>query len=245
MRVWGAIDLRGGAAVQLVGGSYDAERVRVTDLAGLADRWSACFGGVHVIDLDAALGRGSNVDAVRSVTARSTRPVQLGGGIRDDEAVAAAFAAGAARVIVGTRALEDAAWLERIAALHPGRVVLAADRRGGAVLTRGWTAASPLTLDDLLARAAELPLAALLVTDVAREGGLGGADVRAFEAIARASAHPLIAAGGIAALEDLRALRAAGVAEAVVGMAAYTGAIEPDEVAREFPVSEIEGACTR
>ena len=245
MRVWGAIDLRDGAAVQLVGGRYDTERVRVADVNGLADRWSACFGGVHVIDLDAALGHGSNAVAIRSLAARVTRPLQLGGGIRDDDAVAGAFAAGASRAIVGTRALEDAAWRERIASLHPGRIVLAADRRDGAMLTRGWTAAAPLSLDDVLARVSALPLAALLVTDVAREGALLGIDAPAFEALARASVHPIVAAGGIASLDDLRALRDAGVAEAVVGMAAYTGAIDPEDVSHEFPVPEAEGAATR
>ena len=244
MRVWGAIDLRDGAAVQLVGGSYDAERVRVTDLDALADRWSACFGGVHVVDLDAALGRGSNTDAIRRIGARATRPVQLGGGIRDDDAVAAALDTGAARVVVGTRAMQDEAWLARTAERRPGRVVLAADHRGGVVLTHGWTAATALTLGELLARAADLPLAAVLITDVAREGALGGVDVRRFAALARAAAQPLVAAGGIASIDDLRALRDAGVAEAVVGMAAYTGAVDPDEVGREFPILDTQKAAT-
>lgn len=245
MRVWGAIDLRDGAAVQLVGGRYDAERVRVSDLDALTQRWSASFGGLHVVDLDAALGHGANADAIRRVRTCATRPLQLGGGIRDDEAVADAFAAGAERVVVGTRALEDAAWLERIAALHPDRIVLAADQRAGKVLTRGWTAESPLSLDELLARVGALPLAAVLVTDVAREGAQGGVDVRAFAALARRTTQPLVAAGGIASIDDLFALRDAGVEEAVVGMAAYTGAIDPDDVAREFPVHEPEGARSR
>lgn len=234
MKVWGAIDLKDRAAVQLVGGRPEDERVRVTDIDALLDRWSAAFAGVHVIDLDAALGTGDNARLVERLAGRATVPLQVGGGLRDDDAVERVFALGATRAIVGTRALDDGPWLARLAARWPGRVVLAADQRDGRVLRRGWTDATELRLDALLDEVSALPLAAVLVTDVAREGALGGADAGAFGALARACAHPLIAAGGIASLDDLRALRDAGVAEAVVGMAAYTGAIDPEAVAREF-----------
>ncbi|HUF13992.1 MAG TPA: HisA/HisF-related TIM barrel protein [Longimicrobiales bacterium] len=234
MRVWGAIDLREGAAVQLVGGVLGSERVRVTDIDTLVARWSACFHGIHVVDLDAALGRGSNRETIRRIVSRTDGPLQLGGGLRDGDAVADALASGVARAIVGTRAVDDAAWLEAVARRFPGRIVLAADQRDGVVLRRGWTAASDLPVPALLERVAKLPLAAVLVTDVRREGGVGGVDTDAFERLTRGCAHSLIAAGGIASLDDLRALRDAGVAEAVVGMAAYTGAIVPEDVAVEF-----------
>lgn len=252
MRVWGAIDLRDGAAVQLVGGALDAERVRVTDIETLVDRWSACFGGIHVVDLDAALGRGANRATIGEILARAGAPVQLGGGVRDDVAVTRALApAGApavARVVVGTRAIDDPRWLEEIATRFPDRIVLAADQRDGVVLRRGWTAASGMGVEALLERVADMPLAAVLVTDVGREGRLGGVDADAFAALARLCPRPLIAAGGIASLDDMRALRDAGIAEAVVGMAAYTGAIVAEDVAREFPAPETipnHGAAVR
>lgn len=234
MRVWGAIDLREGVAVQLVGGRPETERVRVADVDDLVDRWSAVFGGVHVVDLDAALGSGANIRVIERILERSPLPVQVGGGLRSEAAVAHVLESGAARAIVGTRAVDDPAWLAALAARWPGRVVLAADQREGVVLRRGWTEASPLRVEELLEQCAGLPLAAILVTDVTREGALGGIDAAAFGRHARACALPLIAAGGIAALPDLHALRAAGVAEAVVGMAAYTGGLDLDAVAREF-----------
>lgn len=234
MRVHAAIDLRGGAAVQLVGGRPETERVRLPDPAALARRWSPSFAGLHVVDLDAALGSGSNATAVAAILAATDRPVQVGGGLRDDDAVAATLAGGARRTIVGTRAVDDAAWLERLARRWPGRIVVAADVRDGAVLRRGWTATAAVGFDDLLARLAALPLAAVLVTDVGREGALGGADVDLFARLAAATPHPLIAAGGIATLDDLCRLRDRGVAEAVLGMALYTGAITPEAVRATF-----------
>ena len=234
MRVWGAIDLMGGAAVQLVRGRPEDERVRIADVDGLLERWSAAFDGVHVIDLDAALGTGDNRPVIERLAARCRAPLQLGGGLRTDDAVARALDMGVARAIVGTRALDEPAWLDRLARSWPGRIVLAADQRDGRVLRRGWTEATVQSVGALLEAVAALPLAGVLVTDVAREGGLGGVDAQHFGELARACAQPLIAAGGIASFDDLHALRDAGVAEAVVGMAGYTGAIEPESIARDL-----------
>ena len=234
MRVWGAIDLRAGAAVQLVGGRPETERVRVTDVDALLDRWASAFGAVHIVDLDAALGTGDNGALIERLVARTTVPLQVGGGLRTTDAVERVLGLGAARVIVGTRALDDRAWLADLAERWPGCIVLAADQRAGRVLRRGWAESIDRTVTELLADVATLPLAAVLVTDVGREGRLGGVDAPAFGELARASAHPLIAAGGIRDLDDLGALRAAGVAEAVVGMAAYTGALDPERLRADF-----------
>lgn len=233
MRVWGAIDLMGGAAVQLVRGRADAEKVRVTDVEGLLDRWSAAFDGVHMIDLDAAFATGHNSALIGRLVLRTAAPLQIGGGLRTERAVESVLATGASRAIVGTRAIDEPAWLERLSLRWPGRLVLAADERDGCVLRRGWTEAAPLSVEELIVAVADLPLAAVLVTDVSREGGLGGANAERFGMLARTCPHPLVAAGGIASLADLHALQAAGVAEAVVGMAAYSGAIEPESIARE------------
>ena len=230
-----AIDLRGGRVVQLVGGQPGTERVSLPDPASVAARWeSDGFAMLHVVDLDAALGSGSNREAVRAVLGAVRIPVQIGGGGRSVADVDALMEAGAARVVVGTRAVEHPQWLEQLAAAYPGRVVLAADVRDGRVLTRGWTASTALGATDLLARVASLPLAGVLVTDVGREGRMQGADVVLFESLVEASRQPLIASGGIAGTADLTALAAAGLHAAVLGMALYTGALDAPVIARSY-----------
>src|SRR5690606_37055052 len=176
-----------------------------------------------------------NRAAVEAILAAVDVPVQVGGGVRDDETADALLAAGAARVIAGTRAVEDAAWIAALAERHPGRVIVAADVRGRVVVTRGWTAGAGITVDALLRRLEPLPLAGLLVTDVSREGRMAGADAARFAALAAATRHPVIAAGGIAGMDDLRALAARGIAGAVLGMALYTGGLDAREAARGFP----------
>lgn len=230
-----AIDLRGGQAVQLVGGVPGSERVRLPDPVRVARRWiDAGFAGLHIVDLDAALGEGGNRDAVRALLADSTVPCQVGGGVRDDEAVNALAEAGAERIIAGTRAIEDRPWLEQTTAAYPGTIVVAADARAGHIVTRGWTRATDLDAGDFLDSLDGLSLAGVLVTDVGREGRQQGVDVGLFERLARRASCPLQAAGGIASIDDLRALEALGVAAAVLGMALYTGGIDAATAAREF-----------
>jgi phosphoribosylformimino-5-aminoimidazole carboxamide ribotide isomerase len=230
MRVYAAVDVRGGAAVQLVGGRPETEKIRLPDPAAVARGWlDAGFSAIHVVDLDAALGHGDNGAAVaeiaRAVAGRAS--LQVGGGIRDDEAVARTLELGADRVVVGTRGVEDRAWLESTAAAHPGRIVLAADVKGGFVLSRGWTEATDLDAVAFLEGLDPLPLAGVLVTDVDREGREGGADAALFRRLVAATRHPLMAAGGIAAAADIEALARAGVDGAVLGMALYSGRIDP------------------
>jgi phosphoribosylformimino-5-aminoimidazole carboxamide ribotide isomerase len=232
---WPAVDLRGGRVVQWVGGDPRAERVSLPDPVAVAERWvEAGFAALHVVDLDAALGHGDQRGIVREMLGRVAVPVQVGGGVRGERDVDELVAAGAARVVVGTRAVSDRPWLERVAAAHPGRLVVAADTRGGRVLTHGWTASAGLEVDDFVAGLAGLPLAAVLVTDVDREGQARGADLPLFRRLASVSGPPLLAAGGIASAEDLAGLAAARVAGAVLGMALYTGALDAPVVAREY-----------
>lgn len=236
MIAYAAIDLRRGRVVQLVGGRPEVERVSWPDPAAVAGQWLKCgFAGLHVVDLDAALGQGENLAAIRAIIAAAAEiPVQAGGGIRSTAAADAVLQAGAARVVVGTRAVEDLAWLRRLAGRWPGRVVVAADVRGEEVVVRGWTAGSGIRADELLAQLGELPLAGVLVTDVAREGRMAGADVAAFRRLAALSPHPLIASGGVAGEADLVALARTGVAGVVLGMALYTGALDAAAVARQY-----------
>lgn len=240
MIAYAAIDLRGGRVVQLVGGRPEAERISLPDPDAVARQWIECgFAGLHVVDLDAALGSGTNDDEVRAVlqaasAAGGTVPVQVGGGVRTTERVRALLDAGAARVVVGTRAVEEPAWLEELAVLAPGRIVLAADVREGQVVVRGWTADAGISADTLMRRVAALPLAAVLVTDVSREGSMKGVDVAAFRDLADTCAQPLIASGGVADVLDLGRLERAGAAGAVLGMALYTGALDAREVAEKY-----------
>lgn len=230
-----ALDLREGACVQLVGGDYAREAVRLADpLAVAADFAAAGFAHLHVVDLDAATGRGSNRAVVEALLAADGASIQCGGGARDDAALDALLAAGAARVVVGTRALEDPAWLRAAAARAPGRLVVAVDVRGRDVATRGWQGALARPPGEVLASLEALPLAGVLVTAVHREGRLEGPDLALVETVAAATRHPVQAAGGIASPADLRALADRGAAAAVLGMAIYTGALDPRAVAEEF-----------
>ncbi|GMU06070.1 1-(5-phosphoribosyl)-5-[(5-phosphoribosylamino)methylideneamino] imidazole-4-carboxamide isomerase [Corallococcus caeni] len=231
-----AIDLREGACVQLVGGSYEAERVRVNDPLDALKQWlSLGFRTFHVVDLDAALGKGSNADVVaRLVSYAPGLTFSVGGGVREASRVEAVLAGGASSVVVGTRAIEDLAWLTEVSERFPGRVVVAADVKGREVVTRGWTAGSARDIRDVLSALEPLPLGGLLVTAVHKEGQLGGVDLPLMEEVARSSRHRLHASGGVTTLEDLRALAKVGAHGAVVGMALYTGRLDARAVAREF-----------
>lgn len=234
MIVLPAIDLRRGRVVQWVGGRPETERVSLPDPLAVAQRWCAAgFAGLHVVDLDAALGDGDNRAAIARLLRRVPLPVQVGGGVRRERDVEELLAAGAARVVAGTRAVADRPWLERVTARWPGRIVAAADTRGGEVVTHGWTAGSGRRVTELVAELAPLPLAAVLVTDVDREGSASGVDDALFARLVPAG-PPLVAAGGIAGVPDLARLAAAGVAGAVLGMALYTGALDAPAIAREF-----------
>jgi len=233
-----AIDLRGGRVVQLVGGRPEDERISLPDPAAVARRWiDTGFTALHVVDLDGALGTGRNgsaISAILELAGGHGALVQVGGGVRDDETAAALLDAGAARVIAGTRAIEEPSWLEALAAQYPDRVVVAADVRGTEVVSRGWTERSGVRITELLARLEGLPIAGVLVTDVDREGSMSGADASRFRGFVGATRHPLLAAGGIASERDLRALADAGAAGAVLGMALYTGAVDGYTAARAY-----------
>ncbi|MBW3553367.1 MAG: 1-(5-phosphoribosyl)-5-[(5-phosphoribosylamino)methylideneamino] imidazole-4-carboxamide isomerase [Gemmatimonadetes bacterium] len=230
MNVFAALDLRGGAVVQLVGGDPAAERVRLPDAAAVARRWrDAGFRSLHVVDLDAALGTGANEEAVEAIARERLGLLQVGGGIRDRDAITRVLALGVDRAIVGTRAVEDGVWLEDVATACPGRLVVAADVRDGVVVTRGWTESAALPATAFIAGIGGLPLAAVLVTDVTREGREEGIDGALFDRVIAASPYPVIAAGGIAGRDDLMMLRDMGAAGAVLGMALYTGRIDPAE----------------
>lgn len=230
-----AVDLRDGRCVQLVGGDYAKEAVRLEDPVEVARRWVALgFARLHLVDLDAATGRGSNAETLREILRDTTVPAQLGGGVRTSEGVQEWLDAGANWVVVGTRGVEDPDWLAEEASLNPGRIILAADVRERKVVTKGWAATSSRDIEELIDELVALPLGGILVTAVHKEGLLQGTDLPLMEAVAERAPWPTIASGGISSLQDLRNLEDRGVAAAVLGMALYTDAIDPRLVAEEF-----------
>jgi len=230
-----AIDLRDGCCVQLVGGSFADERVRLPDPMAVAHTWiDAGFRRLHVVDLDAAMSCGSNADVIERLLGVNDVDIQVGGGVRSTESAERLFRLGAAAIVVGTRALHDRPWLVEIAQDWPGRVIVAADARDGQVVTGGWTAELERTVEDVIAELNELPLGGVLVTAVEREGRMEGPALELTQRATAAAAHPVIASGGIGTMDDLRALARRRARAAVIGMALYSGALDARAVALEF-----------
>jgi phosphoribosylformimino-5-aminoimidazole carboxamide ribotide isomerase len=230
-----AVDLREGRCVQLVGGRPEDEKVSLPDpLAVALGWWEMGFGTLHIVDLDAALGLGSNRAIIPSLVATTGATVQAGGGIRTRKDVDEVVQAGAHRVIIGTRAIDDPDWLETLSDEHRDRIVVAADIRDGRVLRKGWTEDSGLLIEELLGRLTSLPLAGVLCTDVSREGRMAGIHLEQMKSIVEASPHPVWVSGGVSTMDELRALGDAGAHGAVLGMALYTGLLPAHDVAKEF-----------
>jgi len=230
-----AVDLRDGACVQLVGGAYEQERVRMDNPLEVARGWARLgFRRLHLVDLDAATERGDNADLVHEILREVDAGIQVGGGVRDIAHVDRLVMAGAARVVVGTRAIEDPGWLDEVASIFPGRIIVAADVRGRRLATHGWSRTMAWDIASIIESLNDHDLAGVLVTAVHREGQLAGTDLFLMDEVAELSAHPVIASGGIASLYGLRELADRGVAGAVVGMALYTGALDGRTVAEEF-----------
>jgi phosphoribosylformimino-5-aminoimidazole carboxamide ribotide isomerase len=171
---------------------------------------------------------------IRDLLSDNAAPMQVGGGIRTDSDIESLFGDGASWVVVGTRALEDLEWLTEIAEANPRQVIVAADVRERRVVVDGWSRELPRNILDVVEEFSALPLGGLLVTAVHREGQMQGTDLPLMEDVAEASPWPVYASGGIATMADMRALEERGIAGAVLGMALYTGAIDPRTLAEEF-----------
>ncbi len=224
--IWPAIDLKGGQVVRLAEGDMARATVYADDPAAQAARFAADGAtALHVVDLDGAFaGESVNTAAVERIVAAFPGAVQVGGGIRTRAAIDRWLRLGVARVVVGTAALDDPDLVRAAAAAAPGRIVVAVDARGGLVATRGWASVSSVTVVDLAARFADAGVAAVLFTDVGRDGLLKGVNVDATAALAAASALPVIASGGVAGGADITALRAhPNIAGVIVGRAIYDG----------------------
>lgn len=230
-----AVDLRDGACVQLVGGEYAKEKIRLPDPAAVARDWvQQGFQRLHVVDLDAATGKGNNSKIVREILRDASVPVQVGGGIRNEDQIERLLDDGATYVVVGTRAVEDEDWLTEMADKFPHQLIVAADVRERRIVTRGWTKTLPRNVVHFVEELADLPLAGILVTAVHKEGQLQGTDLPLMEDVAEASPWSVMASGGVSSFDDLRALEHRGLTGAVLGMALYTGVMEPRRIAEEF-----------
>jgi 1-(5-phosphoribosyl)-5-[(5-phosphoribosylamino)methylideneamino] imidazole-4-carboxamide isomerase/N-(5'phosphoribosyl)anthranilate isomerase len=221
-----AVDVAGGQAVRLVHGAAGSETVYGDPLdAALAwQRDGAEW--VHLVDLDAAFGRGSNAELLADVVKRLDVAVELSGGIRDAESLRAALATGAARVNIGTAALEDPEWCDRIVGEHGERVAIGLDVRGRTLAARGWTRDGG-DLYRVLERLDRAGAARYVVTDIMRDGTLGGPNLDLLREVCARTDRPVVASGGVSNLDDLRALSTLepeGVEGVVVGKALYAGA---------------------
>jgi len=225
-----AIDLKDGRCVRLRQGDMAAETVYSDDVPSVARTWQQQGATViHVVDLNGAVdGEPRNLPHIELVMKNVDMKVQVGGGIRNIRTVRRYLMAGVWRVVLGTAALTDRAFLEQACREFPGRVLLGLDARDGKVSIKGWTAVSQTKAIDLLKELAGHAIAAVVYTDIARDGMLGGPNIPALKEVVGASSFPVIASGGITRVEDLRAVQSLGplVEGAIVGKALYDGKLD-------------------
>lgn len=226
-----AVDVAGGQAVQLVQGVAGSEK-RFGDPRAAANRWqSAGAEWLHLVDLDAAFGRGSNADVIAEVIAEAQLDVELSGGIRDDASLDRALATGCTRVNIGTAALERPEWCAEVITGYGDRIAIGLDVRGSRLAARGWTREGG-DLYETLDRLNAAGCARYVVTDVGRDGMLSGPNLDLLRRVCERTGAPIVASGGISSLADIRAvakLVPAGVEGAIIGTALYVGNFTLDE----------------
>ena len=237
MILFPAIDLKDGACVRLVRGDMASATVFNRDPAAQARQFAeAGFSWLHVVDLDGAVtGRSVNGTAVRAIRGAVDLRIQLGGGVRDRAAIDHWLALGVDRVVLGTAALRDPGLVREAAADHPGRIVVGIDAREGRVAVEGWTETTEFGVVAVARRFADCGVAAVVYTDIARDGALAGVDANAAADFARCLHIPVIVSGGVASLADIAALKAReadGIAGIICGRALYDGRIDPTAALR-------------
>ena len=237
MILFPAIDLKDGACVRLEQGDMARATVFHRDPAAQARAFEAQgFEYLHVVDLDGAFsGKPVNVAAVESILKATTLPLQLGGGIRDLKTIETWLARGVTRVIIGTAAVRDPDLVAKATSLYPAQIAVALDARDGWVAVEGWSQSSELTVFDIARRFADVGVAALIHTDISRDGLLTGLNFDATTALAEAVNVPVIASGGLASIEDVKRLlepRAKKLAGAIAGRALYDGRLDAAEALR-------------
>jgi phosphoribosylformimino-5-aminoimidazole carboxamide ribotide isomerase len=231
MQVWPAIDLRAGKCVRLQQGDYGRETVFGDNPAAMARHWvdegAQCL---HLVDLDGAKqGRPANLDSVRTILAAVDVPCELGGGIRDEDAILSLLDLGLARLVIGTKALREPDWFRRVVHRFPEQLVLGLDARNGRVATDGWLETSETSAVELARQFDNEPLAAIVYTDIATDGMLGGPNISAIREMQAAVRLPIVASGGITTADDVAQLAALGVAGCIIGRSLYEGRLKLNE----------------
>jgi len=223
-----AIDLIKGKCVRLIQGEYHRQITYEDDAVKKAGEFSSAGAQwLHIIDLEGAkVGRPVNDETIKAVAALKLLKIELGGGIRDEDSIEQMLDAGVERVIIGTRAVSDFEWFSRMAEKFAGRLVLGLDARGSKVATHGWTRDSRRQLLDFAAEAAKLPLAAIIYTDIIKDGMMTGPNLKRTGELVEAVNLPVIASGGVKDITDIRKLAELGVEAVVVGRSLYEGTLD-------------------
>ena len=225
MKIWPAVDIRGGQCVRLIQGDYDQETVYGANPADMAIRWASDGAGqIHLVDLDGARdGSTANRQAVAEIVNSVEVPCQLGGGIRDRVTVAEYLGLGVERLVIGTKAQKDPDWLSAICKEFPERIVIGLDARSGMVATDGWLQTSDTPASELAKRYSKLPIAGFVYTDITRDGMLKGPNLEALKDIIDAVDVPVIASGGVTTSEDVTEIAKLGAAGCIIGRSLYEG----------------------
>lgn len=241
MYLFPAIDLRGGKVVRLLRGDYDQQTTYGSDPLSQARMFAdAGASWLHVVDLDGAReGRVRHLEEIEAICRGTTLKVEVGGGVRDEGTIDRLLKAGVTRVILGTAALENWSWFEALMGnpTYRGRLVLGLDAKNDQLAVSGWEKTTDVTPLEIARRVSDWPLAAIVYTDIATDGTLAGPNVEATRRLAEATHVPIVASGGVGALEHLRALRALPIQGAIVGKALYEKTFTPREA-----VAVLEGA---
>ncbi|MGG6267644.1 1-(5-phosphoribosyl)-5-[(5-phosphoribosylamino)methylideneamino]imidazole-4-carboxamide isomerase [Leptolyngbya sp. AN03gr2] len=237
MEVIPAIDLLDGKCVRLYQGDYNQSQVFNDDPVAVAKQWEAQGATrLHLVDLDGAkVGHPVNLDAIRSIVEALEIPIEVGGGLRDRDSVAALLSTGVRWAILGTVAVEKPELVAQLCGEFPGQIIVGIDARNGKVATKGWLETSEVMATDLAERMAQLGAAAIIYTDIHRDGTMQGPNLEALRNLASIAAIPVIASGGVSSLTDLLsllALESQGVTGAIVGKALYTGDVSLTEAVR-------------
>ena len=232
MLILPAIDIRNGKCVRLQQGDYNQETVYGDSPVEMAKHWEqhgAEF--LHIVDLDGAKeGLPTNFTIVSEIAQSINIPIEIGGGIRNQETIQRYLDAGVNRLVIGTLALKEADWFRDMSQQFPNKLVLGIDGRNGLVATEGWLETSQTLATDLAKKYVDLPLAALVYTDIAKDGMLTGPNIVEMEAMRRAVPFPLVVSGGVATLDDVRCLAQGGFHSCIIGKALYENQFTLEEV---------------
>ena len=227
MQIWPAIDLRDGQCVRLRQGDYDQQTVFSTNPVEVAQRWEAAGAeNLHLVDLDGAReGSLTNREVIEQIVGSVNMACEVGGGIRDESVIRQLLDLGVTRLVIGTKAITDPDWFTSMCQTFPGRLVLGIDAKSGKVATEGWEQQSELGPIEVARRFCELPLAAIIYTDIATDGMLAGPNLDAMREMQSAVESPVVASGGVTTVADVITLAQVPMAGAIIGRALYENKI--------------------